>query len=46
MSYFDILMIQQNYFSDLYPAKVFSAKSFFPCRYFYLYSFIIFIFKI
>jgi len=29
-------MVQQNYFSDLYPAKILnlSAKPFFPCRIF------------
>jgi len=29
-----ILIVQQNYFSDLYPAKILnlSAKSFFPCK--------------
>jgi len=34
--YFDYLLFsfQQNYFSDLYPAKILdlSAKPFFPCR--------------
>jgi len=30
-----ILIVQQNYFSDLYPAKILnlSAKPFFPCRF-------------
>jgi len=32
--YIIILMVQQNYFSDLYSAKILdlSAKPFFPCR--------------
>jgi len=32
------LIVQQNYFSDLYPAKILnlSAKSFFPCDSSYL----------
>jgi len=31
--YIIILIVQQNYFSDLYPAKILdlSAKPFFPC---------------
>jgi len=35
--YIIILMIQQNYFYDMYPAKILdlSAKLFFPCTYFF-----------
>jgi len=35
MFYIIILIIQQNYFSDLYPAKILnlSAKPFFPCNF-------------
>jgi len=40
--YFDYLLFwfQQNYFSDLYPAKILdlSAKPFFPCRQFHPFA--------
>jgi len=40
LSYIIILIVQQNYFSDLYSAKILnlSAKPFFPCTYTYVYD--------